>query len=85
MAKNFEEMDSTGMFGHLVDNAADKVKWNRDVAIRMLEEADWLEDLATKYRHIAATLILEAQEFSNHTAEFLAMEFPMTPMESDNG
>jgi hypothetical protein len=59
MAKDFEEMDSTGMFGHLMD------------------QADWLEDLAEKYRHLAATMILEAQDFGKNTADLLAKEFPM--------
>lgn len=78
----FEEMDSTGMFGHLIDQSTDKMKWNRDVALRLLEEANWLEDLAEKYRHLAGTLILEAQDFSNHTADLLIKEFPM---EDENG
>lgn len=79
MAKmpEFEEMDSTGMFGHLMDQSSEKMKWNRDVALKLLEEASWLEDLAEKYRHLAGTLILEAQDFGNHTAELLAAEFPM--------
>lgn len=77
----FEELDSTGMFGHLMDNAAEKVKWNKAKALELLEEADWLEDLATKYRHLAATMILEAQDFGNETAKLLAMEFPMTDPE----
>lgn len=77
MAKDFEQMDSTGMFGHLMDQSSEKTKWNRDVALRLLEEANWLEDLAEKYRHLAGTLILEAQDFGAHTADLLAMEFPM--------
>lgn len=78
MAKQeFEEMDSTGMFGHLMDQSSEKVKWNRSVAVQLLEEADWLEDLAEKYRHLAATLILEAQDFSKNTADLLSKEFPM--------
>lgn len=74
----FEDMDSTGMYGNLMDASAEKTKWNRDVALKLLGEADWLEDLASKYRHLAAVLVLEGQEFSAHTADLLAMEFPMT-------
>jgi hypothetical protein len=77
MAKDFEEMDSTGMFGHLMDQSSEKMKWNRSVAVQLLEEADWLEDLAEKYRHLAATMILEAQDFGKNTADLLAKEFPM--------
>lgn len=73
----FEEMDSTGMFSHLMDQTSEKVKWNRAVAIQLLEEADWMEDLATKYRHLAATMILEAQEFGRMAGDLLAKEFPM--------
>ncbi len=76
----FEELDSsTEMYGHLMDMSAEKVKWNKDTALTLLKEADWLEDLATKYRHLAAIIILEAQEFSSKTADLLAMEFPMGP------
>lgn len=74
----YEDMDSTGMFGHLMDQASEKTKWNRDVALKLLDEANWLEDLAEKYRHLAGILVLEGQEFSRHTADLLAMEFPMT-------
>lgn len=74
----FEEMDSTGMYGHLIDQSVEKTKWNRDVALKLLEEADWLEDLAEKYRHLAGTLVIEAQEFGAHTADLLTYEFPMT-------
>jgi len=83
MAKEipFEEQDSTGMYGHFMDMSSEKTMWNRDVALKFLAEASWLEDLAEKYRHAAATLILEAQEFSAHTADLLAMEFPMTDPE----
>lgn len=83
MAKQvpFEEMDSTGMYGHLMDQASEKTKWNRDVALKLLDEANWLEDLAEKYRHLAGTLVLEAQEFGQHTADLLTYEFPMTDPE----
>lgn len=77
MAKEFEEMDSTGMFGHLIDQSSEKMKWNRNVALQLLQEANWLEDLAEKYRHLAGTLVLEAQDFGNHTADLLVKEFPM--------
>lgn len=81
----FEDLNSTGMFGHFMDMSSEKTKWNRDVAIKFLAEADWLEDMAEKYRHAAATLILEAQAFSNHTADMLAAEFPMDDVEEDEG
>jgi hypothetical protein len=75
----FDDMTTSNeMFGHLMDQSAEKTKWNRDTALTLLNEADWLEDLATKYRHLAAVLVLEGQEFSKHTADLLAMEFPMT-------
>jgi hypothetical protein len=86
MAKEipFEEQDSTGMYGHFMDMSSEKTMWNRDVALKFLAEADWLEELAEKYRHAAATLILEAQEFSSHTADLLAMEFPMKDSQESN-
>lgn len=75
----FEDMDSTGMFGHLIDQSSEKIKWNRETALQLLKEADWLEDLASKYRHLAGTLVMEAQDFSNHTADLITSEFPMEP------
>jgi predicted metal-binding transcription factor (methanogenesis marker protein 9) len=80
---SFEEMDSTGMFGELMDDAAEKSKWNRDVALQLLEIAQSHDDYAEKLRHLAATLILEAQDFASETADLLAMEFPMSEVTTE--
>ncbi len=79
MAKRveFEDMDSNGMFGHLMDDAAEKMAWNRDTALKLLDMAANYEDRAEKLRHLAATLILEAQDLATETADFLSLEFPM--------
>lgn len=82
-AVEFEDMDSSGMFGHLMDDSAAKSKHARDSALRLLEMAQEWEDRATKLRHLAAVLILEAQEFAGEVGDILAMEFPMGDVETD--
>jgi hypothetical protein len=74
----FEEMDSTGMFSYLMDDSADKMAWNKRVALELLQQATSYEDRAERLRHLAATMILEAQEFAAEAADLLAMEFPMS-------
>ena len=74
----FEDMNSNGQFGNLMDDSAEKTQWNRKVAMELLEMATAHEDYAEKLRHTAATLILEAMDFAEETATFLAMEFPMS-------
>jgi hypothetical protein len=86
MAKRveFEDMDSTGMFGHLMDDSAEKSKHARDSALRLLEMAGELEERASKLRHLAAVLILDAQEFAAQTGDLLAIEFPMGDVEPES-
>lgn len=83
-AVEFEDMDSTGMFGHLMDDSAEKSKHARDSALRLLEMAQAWEDRASKLRHLAAVLILEAQEFAGEVGDILAMEFPMGDVEEES-
>lgn len=85
MAKHveFEDMDSSGMFGHLMDDSAEKSKHARDSALRLLEMAQAWEDRASKLRHLAAVIILEAQEFAGEVGDILAMEFPMGDVEEE--
>jgi hypothetical protein len=71
----FEEMDSSGQFAHLMDDSAEKMAWTRS--------ADAYEERAEKLRHLAATLILDAQAFAEDIGTFLAMEFPMTGGEEE--
>lgn len=73
----FEDMDSTSMYSHLMDDSADKMAWNKMQAIELLAMADAYEDRAEKLRHLAATLILDAQDFATEVGNLLAMEFPM--------
>lgn len=79
----FEDMDSNGMFGHLMDDSAEKSKHARDSALRLLEMADAWEERASKLRHLAAVMILEAQEFAGEVGDILAMEFPMGDVEEE--
>lgn len=79
----FEEMDSNGMFGHLMDDSAEKSKHARDSALRLLEMADAWEERASKLRHLAAVMILEAQVFAGEVGDILAMEFPMGDVEGE--
>lgn len=74
----FEEMDSTSMYSHLMDDSADKMAWNKRSALELLGMADAWEERAEKLRHLAATLILDAQDFASEVGDLLAMEFPMT-------
>ncbi len=85
MAKRveFEDMDSSGMFGHLMDDSAEKSKHARDSALKLLEMANDWEDRASKLRHLAAVLILDAQEFAAQTGDLLAIEFPMGDVDTD--
>lgn len=86
MAKRveFEDMDSTGMFGHLMDDSSEKMAWNRNAANELLEMANALEERAEKYRHLAAVLVLDAQAFAEETANLLAMEYPMGSTEPES-
>jgi hypothetical protein len=79
----FEEMDSSGQFAHLMDDSAEKMAWNRSAAVDLLAMADAYEERAEKLRHLAATLILDAQAFAEDIGTFLAMEFPMTGGEEE--
>lgn len=73
--KAFEEMESGEMYGHMMDNSADMVKNSKDLAIRLLESAQEDEDRAEKKRHMAAVLILEAQNYAAEIGEYISMEF----------
>lgn len=72
-------MDETSndVFAELMDNAADKSRHARDVALQLLEMANDHEERAEKLRHLAALMILEAQDYASETADLLSMEFPM--------
>jgi hypothetical protein len=83
-AVEFEDMDSSGMFGHLMDDSAEKSKHARDSALQLLEMAQAWEDRASKLRHLAAVLILEAQEFAGEVGDILSMEFPVGDVESES-
>lgn len=74
----FEEMNSTSMYSHLMDDSAQKMAWNKNSALELLAMADAWEERAEKLRHLAATLILDAQDFASEVGDLLAMEFPMT-------
>lgn len=79
----FEEMDSTSMYSHLMDDSADKMAWNKKQALELLAMADAWEERAEKMRHLAATLILDAQDFASEVGDLLAMEFPMSGDEEE--
>lgn len=64
------------MNGHLIDGAAEKVQWGRAMATEFLEYADQLEDRAEKFRHLAALMILEAQNYASEVSTLLSAEFP---------
>ena len=81
----FEEMDSTSMYSHLMDDSADKMAWNKAQALELLAMADAYEERAEKLRHLAATLILDAQDFANEVGNLLAMEFPMSNGDEEPG
>lgn len=81
---SFEEMDSNQMFAHLMDDSAEKMAWNRAAALELLEMASAYEERAEKLRHLAATMILEAQAFAEETGNLLAMEFPMSDVEESD-
>lgn len=79
----FEDMGSNDQFSHLMDDSAEKIAHARDSAMSLLEMASEWEDRATKLRHLAAVLILEAQEFAGEVGDLLAMEFPMSGDDSE--
>lgn len=80
--KPFEEMDSNQAIGHLLDENADMIQHARDSAFKLLEMANNHEERATKLRHLAAVLILEAQNYAGEVAELMEIEFPMGDYES---
>lgn len=71
----------------LIDDAADKVKWNRKQANKLLDRANEIEEMAAitadKMREAAAALIMEAQAHAELTSDILAAEFPMTGFVGD--
>lgn len=81
----FEEMDSTSMYSHLMDDSAEKMAWNKATALNLLDMASAWEERAEKLRHLAATLILDAQDFASEVGDLLAMEFPMSGGEDETG
>lgn len=78
------EETSNDVYADLMDDAADKSRHARDVALSLLELAAGLEVRAEKMRHLAALMILEAQEFATETSDLLLMEFPMGPIGGDD-
>lgn len=78
------EETSNDVFAELMDDAADKSRHARDVALQLLELASGLEQRAEKMRHLASLMILEAQAFATETSDLLLMEFPMGPMNTDS-
>lgn len=79
------EDTSTGMFAELMDNSADKMSHARNVAMELLEMANDYEERAEKLRHLAALMILEAQDFAEETGKLLTLEFPMIPYGDPGG
>jgi hypothetical protein len=73
----FEDLNSNDQFGVLLDENADMIQHSRDAALQLLEMANRHQETADKYRHLAAVLILEAQEQAAENATLLALEFPM--------
>lgn len=73
----FEEMGSNDAIGHLMDENADMIKHARDSAMKLLQMASEHDERATKLRHLAAVLILEAQEYAGEVSELLEIEYPM--------
>lgn len=66
----------------LIDDTADKVKWNRKQADKFLAKANEIEEMAAitadKYREAAAALIIEAQAHADNISDILAAEYPMS-------
>lgn len=81
----FEELDSNGQFGVLLDENMDMIQHSRDSAMQLLELANRHQEVAEKYRHLAAVLILEAQAQAEENADLLAMEFPMEDLQPEAG
>lgn len=74
---------SSEMFAELMDDSAEKMQHSRMVAMELLEIANSLEQRAEKMRHLAALMILEAQDFAEETGKLLTMEFPMAPIDEE--
>lgn len=83
MMEENETETSQDYFADLMDNAADKMGHARQVALDLLEMANDHELRAEKLRHLAALMILEAQSYSDETANLLTMEFPMKNVEEE--
>lgn len=84
MSNALPEEVSNDVYAELMDDAADKSRHARDVALQLLELASGLEQRAEKMRHLAALMILEAQAFATETSDLLLMEFPMGPMSTED-
>lgn len=72
----------------LMDDAADKVKWARKQANKMLSRADEIEEqaaiTASKFREAAASLIIEASTWADDVADILQAEYPMNSSLEDD-
>lgn len=66
----------------LIDDATDKVKFNRKQANKLLDKANEIEEMAAqtanKLREAAAALIIEAQCHADSIADYLEAEYPMS-------
>lgn len=72
----------------LIDDAADKVRWNRKQANKLLDKANEIEEQAAitadKYREAAASLIMEAQSHADCISGILEAEYPMSSSIGDD-
>jgi F0F1-type ATP synthase membrane subunit b/b' len=66
----------------LIDDATDKVKFNRKQANKLLDKANEIvemaEQTAEKLREAAAALIIEASGYADSIADYLEAEYPMS-------
>lgn len=65
----------------LIDDAADKVRWARKQANKLLARAGDIEEqaaiTASKFREAAASLIVEASSWADTVSDIMAAEYPM--------
>lgn len=65
----------------LIDDAADKVRWARKQANKLLARAEEIEEqaalTASKFREAAASLIIEASSWADTVSDIMAAEYPM--------
>lgn len=80
-----DEETASEQFKSLMEDANQALLWAKEKAEEFLAYANELEERASRYRQLAATMIIEAREYADEMATLLLAEFPMASTGDDDG